>query len=161
MAAVQEVGGLAVPFRDGAGGAEAREPRRSDLLACCWGGASAGCVAGAAASDRLGLQVGQRQPRSARGRCTRSGGRRTSRTWWSDTPLRAWPGRGMFHRQPPPALTFVLEQMALERPIGGRQVLRRQLENLLDLGRLRTVEIQVGPQPRESRVFIDNLLGET
>ncbi|WP_330296129.1 Scr1 family TA system antitoxin-like transcriptional regulator [Streptomyces sp. NBC_00503] len=67
----------------------------------------------------------------------------------------------MFHRQPPPALTFVLEQMALERPIGGRQVLRRQLENLLDLGRLRTVEIQVGPQPRESRVFIDNLLGET
>ncbi|WP_328925372.1 helix-turn-helix transcriptional regulator [Streptomyces sp. NBC_00190] len=51
----------------------------------------------------------------------------------------------MFHRQPSPALTFVLEQATLERPIGGRDVLRRQLEHLLDLGRLRNVEIQVMP----------------
>ncbi|MCY0943848.1 helix-turn-helix transcriptional regulator [Streptomyces sp. H34-S5] len=51
----------------------------------------------------------------------------------------------MFHRQPSPALTFVLEQVTLERPIGGRAVLRRQLEHLLDLGRLRNVEIQVMP----------------
>lgn len=51
----------------------------------------------------------------------------------------------MFHRQPPPALTFVLEQATLERAIGGREVLRRQLEHLLDLGRLRNVEIQVMP----------------
>ncbi|MFE2285096.1 helix-turn-helix domain-containing protein [Streptomyces sp. NPDC059443] len=51
----------------------------------------------------------------------------------------------MFHRQPSPALTFVLEQAMLERPIGGRDVLRRQLERLLDIGLLRNVEIQVMP----------------
>lgn len=55
----------------------------------------------------------------------------------------------MFHRQPSPALTFVLEQVTLERPIGGRAVLRRQLEHLLDLGQLRNVEIQVMPMDCE------------
>lgn len=51
----------------------------------------------------------------------------------------------MFHRQPSPALTFVLEQVTLERTVGGRDILRRQLEHLLDIGRLRNVEIQVMP----------------
>ncbi|MCJ1677638.1 helix-turn-helix domain-containing protein [Streptomyces sp. APSN-46.1] len=51
----------------------------------------------------------------------------------------------IFHRQPLPALTFVLEQATLERTIGGRDVLRRQLEHLLDIARLRNVEIQVMP----------------
>ncbi len=51
----------------------------------------------------------------------------------------------MFHRQPLPALTFVLEQGTLERPIGGRDVLRRQLEHLLEVAALRNVEIQVMP----------------
>ncbi|WP_406182410.1 helix-turn-helix domain-containing protein [Streptomyces sp. NBC_01006] len=55
----------------------------------------------------------------------------------------------IFHRQPSPALTFVLEQVTLERPIGGRDVLRRQLEHLLDVGRLRNVEIQVMPMDCE------------
>ncbi|NXY94774.1 helix-turn-helix transcriptional regulator [Streptomyces sp. BR123] len=49
----------------------------------------------------------------------------------------------MFHRQPSPALTFVLEQVTLERPIGGRDVLRGQLERLLDVAAMRNVEIQV------------------
>ncbi|MGW8782142.1 helix-turn-helix domain-containing protein [Streptomyces sp. NPDC055796] len=55
----------------------------------------------------------------------------------------------IFHRQPSPALTFVLEQVTLERTIGGRDVLRRQLEHLLDVGRLRNVEIQVMPMDCE------------
>ncbi|MCX4801972.1 helix-turn-helix domain-containing protein [Streptomyces sp. NBC_01214] len=55
----------------------------------------------------------------------------------------------IFHRQPSPALTFVLEQVTLERTIGGRDVLRRQLEHLLDVGRLRNVEIQVMPTDSE------------
>ncbi|WP_328793413.1 helix-turn-helix domain-containing protein [Streptomyces sp. NBC_00273] len=55
----------------------------------------------------------------------------------------------IFHRQPSPALTFVLEQVTLERTIGGREVLRRQLEHLLDVGRLRNVEIQVMPTDSE------------
>ncbi|MFE1875433.1 helix-turn-helix domain-containing protein [Streptomyces sp. NPDC059496] len=55
----------------------------------------------------------------------------------------------IFNRQPSPALTFVLEQVTLERTIGGRDVLRRQLEHLLDVGRLRNVEIQVMPTDSE------------
>ncbi|MFE2142679.1 helix-turn-helix domain-containing protein [Streptomyces sp. NPDC059456] len=55
----------------------------------------------------------------------------------------------IFHRQPSPALTFVLEQATLERTIGGRDTLRRQLEHLLVVGRLRNVEIQVMPMDCE------------
>ncbi|MBT2403631.1 MULTISPECIES: helix-turn-helix transcriptional regulator [unclassified Streptomyces] len=55
----------------------------------------------------------------------------------------------IFHRQPSPALTFVLEQVTLERTIGGRDILRRQLERLLDLSQLRNVEIQVMPTDSE------------
>ncbi|MEF2529591.1 MULTISPECIES: helix-turn-helix domain-containing protein [Streptomyces] len=51
----------------------------------------------------------------------------------------------MFDRQPSPAMTFVLEQVTLERPIGGRSVLRGQLEHLLQVGAMRNVEIQVMP----------------
>ncbi|MFF8260492.1 helix-turn-helix domain-containing protein [Streptomyces virginiae] len=55
----------------------------------------------------------------------------------------------VFHRLPAPALTFVLEQVTLERTIGGRGALRRQLERLLDVGQLRNVEIQVMPTDSE------------
>ncbi|MFJ9549036.1 helix-turn-helix domain-containing protein [Streptomyces erythrochromogenes] len=49
-------------------------------------------------------------------------------------------------RQPAaPLLTVVQEEAVLRRPIGGRMVLRRQLEHLLEMGRLRHVEIQVMP----------------
>ncbi|MCC0098489.1 helix-turn-helix domain-containing protein [Streptomyces flavotricini] len=51
----------------------------------------------------------------------------------------------MFERQPAPALTFVLEQVVLERRLGGQGVLRRQLEHLLDISSLRNVEVQVMP----------------
>ncbi|MET9570028.1 helix-turn-helix transcriptional regulator [Streptomyces virginiae] len=44
-----------------------------------------------------------------------------------------------------PLLTVVQEEAVLRRPIGGRMVLRRQLEHLLEVGRLRHVEIQVMP----------------
>ncbi|OEU87291.1 DNA-binding protein [Streptomyces abyssalis] len=48
-----------------------------------------------------------------------------------------------------PTLTFVQEEVTLRRPIGGREVLRRQLQHLLQIGRLRHVEIQVIPTDRE------------
>ncbi|MFG2296578.1 helix-turn-helix domain-containing protein [Streptomyces sp. NPDC048603] len=51
----------------------------------------------------------------------------------------------VLQRQPPPALSFVMEQVTLERPIGGRELLRGQLAHLLDIGRMRNVEIQVMP----------------
>ncbi|WP_336047647.1 helix-turn-helix domain-containing protein [Streptomyces sp. CA2R101] len=55
----------------------------------------------------------------------------------------------IFDRTPAPALTFVQEEVTLRRPIGGRMVLRQQLERLLEVGQLRNVEIQVMPTDRE------------
>ncbi|ORT59784.1 helix-turn-helix transcriptional regulator [Streptomyces sp. CB03238] len=50
---------------------------------------------------------------------------------------------------PAPLLTFVQEEATLRRPIGGRMVLRHQLERLLELATLRHVEIQVMPTEAE------------
>ncbi|WP_432095830.1 helix-turn-helix domain-containing protein [Streptomyces sp. bgisy100] len=55
----------------------------------------------------------------------------------------------IFSRSPAPILSFVQEEVTLRRPIGGKMVLRRQLEHLLELGKLRNVEIQVMPTDRE------------
>ncbi|MGW7544432.1 helix-turn-helix domain-containing protein [Streptomyces sp. NPDC054770] len=57
--------------------------------------------------------------------------------------------QSVFERAPLPELTFVLEEVTLRRPIGGRMVLRQQLEHLLDIGTLRHVAIQVMPTERE------------
>ncbi|MFJ5268552.1 helix-turn-helix domain-containing protein [Streptomyces sp. NPDC088358] len=55
----------------------------------------------------------------------------------------------VFTQQPPPIFSFVQEEVTLRRPLGGRMVMRRQLEHLLDIGRRRNVEIQVMPTDRE------------
>ncbi|AZM57665.1 transcriptional regulator [Streptomyces sp. WAC 01529] len=57
--------------------------------------------------------------------------------------------RSIFERAPSPDLSFVQEEVTLRRPIGGRMVLRRQLERLLELGQLPNVEIQVMPTDHE------------
>ncbi|WP_254706737.1 DUF5753 domain-containing protein, partial [Streptomyces lunaelactis] len=44
-----------------------------------------------------------------------------------------------------PLLTFVQEEATLRRQVGGRMVLRRQLEHLLEMGSLGWVAIQVMP----------------
>ncbi|WP_404960431.1 helix-turn-helix domain-containing protein [Streptomyces sp. 147326] len=51
----------------------------------------------------------------------------------------------LLRQHPAPLLTVVQEEAVLRRPIGGKMVLRRQLEHLLEVGSLRTVEIQVMP----------------
>ena len=51
-------------------------------------------------------------------------------------------------RWPPPMVTVVVEESALRRPIGGWEVHKEQLEQLLRLGRLRNVELQVMPLER-------------
>ncbi|MEV0976773.1 helix-turn-helix transcriptional regulator [Streptomyces sp. NPDC049915] len=53
--------------------------------------------------------------------------------------------KAVFEREPAPTLSFVQEQVTLERPYGGRAVLRRQLEHLLELAQLRNVTLQVMP----------------
>ncbi|MBM9434612.1 helix-turn-helix domain-containing protein [Actinacidiphila bryophytorum] len=55
----------------------------------------------------------------------------------------------IFSRWPAPILSFVQEEVTLRRPLGGRAVMRGQLERLLEVGRLRNVEIQVMPTDRE------------
>lgn len=55
----------------------------------------------------------------------------------------------LFSRRPAPLLSFVIEEQALRRPVGGRQVLRGQLEQLLLYGHERNVEMQVMPTERD------------
>lgn len=55
----------------------------------------------------------------------------------------------VFQRIPAPLLTFVQEEVTLRRPVGGRIVLRQQLEHLLEISALRHVAIQVMPTDRE------------
>ncbi|WP_237326345.1 helix-turn-helix domain-containing protein [Streptomyces sp. CBMAI 2042] len=63
--------------------------------------------------------------------------------------------QAIFERSPAPTLGFVLEEVALRRPLGGRMVLRRQLEHLLVVGELRNVTIQVMPMDRVEHAGID------
>ncbi|MFE5629113.1 helix-turn-helix domain-containing protein [Streptomyces sp. NPDC056470] len=53
--------------------------------------------------------------------------------------------QSIFERMPAPALSFVLEEGPLRRPLGGTMVWRQQLERLLEVGRLRNVTLQVMP----------------
>ncbi|GAA2457479.1 helix-turn-helix transcriptional regulator [Streptomyces macrosporus] len=55
----------------------------------------------------------------------------------------------IFDRWPAPIVSFVLEEVVLRRPIGGRDVLVGQLKQLLRIGRMRNVELQVMPTDRE------------
>ncbi|MFE6891921.1 helix-turn-helix domain-containing protein [Streptomyces sp. NPDC057694] len=57
--------------------------------------------------------------------------------------------QSIFDRCPAPTLSFIQEEVTLQRPVGGRMVLRRQLECLLELGTLPHVDIQVMPTARE------------
>ncbi|MFG3508243.1 helix-turn-helix domain-containing protein [Streptomyces sp. NPDC047821] len=63
--------------------------------------------------------------------------------------------QSVFTRQPAPFLTFVQEEATLRRPIGGRMVLRRQLEHLLEISALRHVEIQIMPTEAEEHAGLD------
>ncbi|MFE7759045.1 helix-turn-helix domain-containing protein [Streptomyces sp. NPDC057429] len=55
----------------------------------------------------------------------------------------------IFNRAPVPLLSFVIEEAVLRRPIGGKQMMRNTLEQILLTGHLRSVEVQVMPTDRE------------
>ncbi|MEU0651240.1 helix-turn-helix domain-containing protein [Streptomyces albogriseolus] len=63
--------------------------------------------------------------------------------------------RSVFDRDPAPELGFILEEWTLRRPLGGREVLRAQLEHLLTVARLPTVELQVMPMDRQEHAGVD------
>jgi hypothetical protein len=58
--------------------------------------------------------------------------------------------QSVFERSPAPSLSFVQEEATLRRPVGGTMVWRRQLERLLEVGRLRNVRFQVMPTSSEA-----------
>lgn len=62
----------------------------------------------------------------------------------------------VFDRWPPPVVSYVLEEVLLDRPIGGSGVFKGQLENLLRVGAMRNVEIQVMPTHREEHPNLDS-----
>ncbi|MFI8536705.1 helix-turn-helix domain-containing protein [Streptomyces aquilus] len=51
----------------------------------------------------------------------------------------------IFDRWPPPTVSYVLEEVVLDRPIGGHRVHADQLRRLLLIGDMRNVEVQVMP----------------
>jgi hypothetical protein len=63
--------------------------------------------------------------------------------------------QSVFERDPAPSIHFVLEEAALRRPIGGTMVWRRQLEHLLEVGRLHNVMLQVMPLSSEIHSGLD------
>lgn len=56
--------------------------------------------------------------------------------------------RAVLQKSPGPEFSFVQEEVSLRRPVGGRMVLRRQLEHLLEVSELPNVSIQVMPTLR-------------
>ncbi|MEU0435464.1 helix-turn-helix transcriptional regulator [Streptomyces sp. NPDC006290] len=57
--------------------------------------------------------------------------------------------QGIFSEQTPRVFSFVQCESTLRRPIGGRMVMRRQLEHLLAVAELSNVDLQVLPLNRE------------
>ncbi|MFD4759470.1 helix-turn-helix domain-containing protein [Streptomyces sp. NPDC058439] len=60
----------------------------------------------------------------------------------------------IFERRPLPTISFVIEESVLCRPLGGTNVMRGQLEQLLLYGQQRNVEIQVMPNAREDHAGV-------
>ncbi|GHE99744.1 transcriptional regulator [Streptomyces werraensis] len=63
--------------------------------------------------------------------------------------------QSVFDRDPAPALSFVLEEGVLRRPIGGRAAWRGQLQRLLDVAQLHHVVLQVMPTDCETHSGLD------
>ncbi|MGA5650562.1 helix-turn-helix domain-containing protein [Streptomyces seoulensis] len=63
--------------------------------------------------------------------------------------------QAIFERTSAPAIIIVLEEAPLRRPIGGTMMWRRQLERLLEVGRLRNVTLQVLPTDSEAHPGLD------
>ncbi|UUU25017.1 helix-turn-helix domain-containing protein [Streptomyces sp. DSM 40750] len=62
----------------------------------------------------------------------------------------------IFEQWPPPECSFVMEQSVLERPIGGPEVHAGQLRQLLRIGGMRSVQLQVIPTSRHEHPSLDS-----
>ncbi|MFI8949177.1 helix-turn-helix domain-containing protein [Streptomyces sp. NPDC053750] len=61
----------------------------------------------------------------------------------------------VLERDPAPSIHFVLEEAPLRRPVGGTMVWQRQLERLLEVGRLNHVTLQVMPTNTDAHPGVD------
>ncbi|MFB0617014.1 helix-turn-helix domain-containing protein [Streptomyces sp. AGS-58] len=61
-----------------------------------------------------------------------------------------------FEQWPLTEFSFIMEQAVLERPIGGPEVHAEQLRQLLRIGRMRNVQLQVMPTNRHEHPSLDN-----
>ncbi|MFJ3928600.1 Scr1 family TA system antitoxin-like transcriptional regulator [Streptomyces sp. NPDC090022] len=61
----------------------------------------------------------------------------------------------LFERWPSPTFSFVLDEGLLLRRVGGREVHRGQLQRFIEIGRLRTVELQVMPFEQGEHAALD------
>ncbi|CAM5539353.1 transcriptional regulator [Streptomyces avidinii] len=64
--------------------------------------------------------------------------------------------QAILERWPAPTFSFVLEQAVLLRPTGGRDAHRGQLRRLIEVGSLRTVQLQVMPLDRDEHPSLDS-----
>ncbi|WP_405949916.1 helix-turn-helix domain-containing protein [Streptomyces prunicolor] len=61
----------------------------------------------------------------------------------------------VFSKSPLPSISFVQEEAALRRRVGGTMVRRRQLEHLLEVAQLRNVTLQVMPTETGAHPGVD------
>ncbi|MFE0803990.1 helix-turn-helix domain-containing protein [Streptomyces sp. NPDC058812] len=63
--------------------------------------------------------------------------------------------QSVYERDPAPSMHFVLEEAPLRRQVGGTMEWRRQLERLLEVGRLASVTLQVMPTDVDAHPGLD------
>ncbi|MEW1694178.1 helix-turn-helix transcriptional regulator [Streptomyces sp. NPDC091278] len=54
----------------------------------------------------------------------------------------------IFEKQPLPTISFVIEEAVLQRPMGGRDSFREQIQRLIEVAALRNVYLQIMPNDR-------------
>jgi transcriptional regulator with XRE-family HTH domain len=63
--------------------------------------------------------------------------------------------QSVFERDPALSVHYVLEEAVLRRRVGGTMVWRQQLEHLLEVGRLRSVTLQIMPTNTDAHPGVD------
>ncbi len=63
--------------------------------------------------------------------------------------------QALLTRKPAVSLAMVIEECVLRRPVGGKAILRAQLERLLELSEMRNVSIQIMPTHYETHAGFD------
>lgn len=54
--------------------------------------------------------------------------------------------QAIMNKNPPPRMSVLLDECVIDRPVGGREIMRAQLARLLEISRLPNVTIRVAPR---------------